>query len=116
MTLLLACSIAILFAIGGYLLMRRSIVRVVFGLVLLSHGANLLIFTSANLVPLRPPIARAGAPAPEPPFADPLPSALILTAIVIGFGVLSFTLVLVRRAARELRVDDVEELCSERPR
>lgn len=112
MTLLLALSVAILFAAGGYLLMRRSIVRVVFGLVLLSHGANLLIFTSGKLVPLRPPIAPPGADAPIPPYADPLPAALILTAIVISFGVLAFTLVLVRRACRELAVDDVEGLLS----
>lgn len=113
MTLLLALSVAALFAAGGYLLMRRSVVRVVFGLVLLSHGANLLIFTAGKLVALRPPIAPRGAAAPEAPCADPLPSALILTAIVISFGVLAFTLVLVRRACRDLGVDDVEDLATD---
>lgn len=113
MTLLLTLSIAMLFTVGGYLLMRRSILRLVFGLVLLSHGANLLIFNAGKLVALRPPIARLGEAAPEAPSADPLPAALILTAIVISFGVLAFTLVLVRRASHDLGVDDVEDLAKD---
>jgi multicomponent Na+:H+ antiporter subunit C len=96
MEALLAVVVAGLYAAGFYLLLRRSLVKVVLGLALLGHGANLLIFTAAGIVrggaPLVPPDGHAGHT-----FADPLPQALILTAIVIGFGVLAFALVLFRR-------------------
>ena len=96
MELLLAVVVAAFYAAGFYLILRRSLVKVVLGLALLGHGANLLIFTSAGIVrgrtPLVPPTGAEGQL-----FVDPLPQALILTAIVIGFGVLAFALVLFRR-------------------
>ena len=110
MTLLLALAIGVLYAAGTYLLLRRSAVRVVFGLALLGHAANLLIFTAGRLVREGPPIVPPGALAPPVPSADPLPQALILTAIVIGFGVLAFLLALVERTHQVVPTDDVDEL------
>jgi multicomponent Na+:H+ antiporter subunit C len=99
-----------LFAAGLYLMLRRSIVKLTIGLVLLSQAANLLIFTASGLTRGSPPLVPLGETSPPAPFADPLPQALILTAIVISFGVLAFTLVLVKRAYQTVGTDDLDEM------
>jgi multicomponent Na+:H+ antiporter subunit C len=101
-----------LFAAGLYLIMRRSIVKLTIGLVLLSQAANLLIFTASGLIRGSPPLVPAGETSPPAPYADPLPQALILTAIVISFGVLAFTLVLVKRAYQTVGTDDLDDMRS----
>ncbi len=115
MELVLAVVIAALFATGLYTILRRSIVRLAIGLVLIGHAANLVIFTAAGLSREGPPILPPGGPdaaADGAAFAsaDPLPQALVLTAIVIGFAVLAFTLVLVHRVYFEVASDDVDAL------
>jgi multicomponent Na+:H+ antiporter subunit C len=112
MTLLLAVVIGVLYAAGFYLVMRRSVVKLVLGLALLGHAANLLIFTVGRLSRAAAPIVPAGAERLVPPHADPVPQALVLTAIVIGFGVQAFALVLVKRAHRETGTDDLDALRS----
>ncbi len=107
---LLALVVGAFYAAGIYMLMRRSIVKVILGLVLLGHAANLLIFSAGRLTRVQAPLVPFGAQAPTPPFADPLPQALILTAIVIGFGVQVFALVLFRRAYQTVGVDDIDHL------
>jgi multicomponent Na+:H+ antiporter subunit C len=97
-------------AASFYLLMRRSLLRFVIGLILLSNGVNLLIFTMGRLTPAQPPLIPYGAKVPPEPYANPLPQALILTAIVISFGLLAFTLVLVYRhfaTGQSIEADDV---------
>ncbi len=110
MEILLALVIGGLFAGGVYMLLRRSIVKLVVGLILLGHGANLLIFLMGRLSPGQAPLIPAGATRPIEPFADPLPQALVLTAIVIGFGLQAFALVLVRRLYQSARTDDLDRL------
>jgi multicomponent Na+:H+ antiporter subunit C len=112
MTLLLAVSIGVLFAGGAFMLMRRSFVKLVIGLVLLGHAGNLLIFVVARPVAGRPPLVERGADGLSAPFTDPLPAALILTAIVIGFGIVSYTVVLIKRTYQDLGTDDLEALTS----
>lgn len=112
MTTLLAVVIGVLYAAGLYLVMRRSVVKLVLGLALLGHAANLLIFTMGRLSRAAAPIVPAGAERLVPPHADPVPQALVLTAIVIGFGVQAFALVLVKRAYRETGTDDLDALRS----
>lgn len=112
MTSLLALVIGILYAAGLYLVMRRSVVKLVLGFALLGHAANLVIFAVGGLSRAAAPIVPPGADALVPPYADPVPQALILTAIVIGFGVQAFTLVLVKRAYRETGTDDLDALRS----
>jgi multicomponent Na+:H+ antiporter subunit C len=107
---ILAFVIGGLYAAGLYLMMQRSLVKLVIGLALLSNGANLLIFTAAGLTRARPPLIPVGASYLTEPFADPLPQALILTAIVIGFGVLAFTLVLVHRVYQTVGTDNLDEM------
>ncbi|NIQ92149.1 MAG: Na+/H+ antiporter subunit C [Deltaproteobacteria bacterium] len=110
MFFLLSIVVGGLFATGLYLMLRRSIVKLIFGLVLLAHGANLLIFTAAGLVRARPPLIPEGELVPGTEFADPVPQALILTAIVISFAVIAFAAVLVKRVYRIVGSGDVDEL------
>lgn len=110
MTVILAIAIGVLYATGLFLVMRRSMVKLIFGLALLAHAANLLIFTVGGLVRGGTPIVPEGQAAPPPPFPDPVPEALVLTAIVIGFGVQAFALVLIKRAYQETGTDDQDAL------
>ncbi len=105
--LLLACSVGVLFATGAYMLMRRSLVKLVVGLVLLGQAANLLIYAASGPLRGRPPLVEAGETTPPAPFSDPLASALVLTAIVISFGIASYTIVLVKRAYQDVGSDDL---------
>ena len=82
----------------------------ILGLAVLGNGANLLIFTAAGLTRGAPPVIPPEATELTGAFADPLPQALILTAIVIGFGVLAFTAVLVHRVHQNIETDDLDAL------
>lgn len=113
MIVLLAATIGVLFGCGVYLLLRRSLVRMIFGLVLLTHAANLLVFAAGGLVRGRPPIVPPGDRVPDVATADPLPQALVLTAIVIGFGFIVFAAVLVERVRRAFDTDDPDDLREE---
>lgn len=110
MELLLALVIGGLYAAGFYMMLRRSLVKLILGLALLGNAANLLIFTAGGLTRAEPPLVPAGATHPTAPFADPLPQAMILTAIVIGFGVLSFALVLAYRAYQTVGSEDLDAM------
>ena len=108
MTSLMALVVGVLYAAAIYMMLRRSIVKLVIGLVLLSNAANLLIFTAAGLHRDAPPLVPDDAQVPAGLVADPL--ALILTAIVIGFGVLAFAVVLIRRAYEVVEADDMNQM------
>jgi multicomponent Na+:H+ antiporter subunit C len=110
MEVLLAIVVGILYAGGLYLMMRRSLVKLIIGLALLGHAANLLIFTIGRLKHTQPPLIPAGLKEISGSFADPLPQALILTAIVIGFGVQAFALVLLKRVYQTLGTDDLKKI------
>ncbi len=105
---LLAVVIGFLFAAGTYAVLRRSITKLLLGLMLFSHGANLLLFTLSGVRRGAPPLLEAGqAPAGV---ADPVPQALILTALVIGFSLNAFTLVLAYRADQAVGSDDLQQM------
>lgn len=112
MEIILAFVIGGLFAAGIYMLLRRSLLKLLIGLGLISHAANLLIFTAAKLTRGNPPVIPMNETALEAPFADPLPQALILTAIVISFGVIAFALALAFRAYRSVGTDDLDQMQS----
>src|SRR4029079_5592854 len=97
MEVLLALSSGVLYAAGIYLMLRRRLAQLIIGLGLLSNGTNLLIFTAGGLSRARQPVVAAGVTVLAPPYADPVPQALVLTAIVIGFGLTAFSLVLAHR-------------------
>ncbi len=106
----LALVVGGLYAAAIYMILRRSIVKLVIGLLLLSNAANLLIFTVSGLTREAPPLISAGLDAPLAPTADPLPQALILTAIVISFGVLAFAVVLINRAWHVVQAEDMDQM------
>ena len=112
MLLTLALLSGGLYAAGIYMMLRRSMVKLLIGLALLSHAANLLIFTVGGLRRGVPPLVAKGASVTPPDAADPLPQALILTAIVISFGVLAFAIVLVSRVHHTFRTDDIDDMTS----
>ena len=114
MELLLALASAVLYAAGIYLMLRRRLVQLIIGLGLLANGTNLLIFTAGGLTRARPPVVPEGASVLEPPYADPVPQALVLTAIVIGFGLLAFSLVLAHRVHETVGSDDVDDVGRDR--
>ncbi|MBM3879504.1 MAG: Na(+)/H(+) antiporter subunit C [Verrucomicrobia bacterium] len=94
MALETAVLIGVVFAGATYLLLQRSFVRVLFGFVLLSNAANLLLLSMSGRPDAKvAPMVVEGAG----PLADPLPQALILTAIVIGFGVTAYLVLLLYR-------------------
>src|SRR5687767_5237801 len=107
MELLLAITAGVLYAAGIYLMLRRRLAQLIIGLGLLNNGTNILIFTSGSLTRATPPVIPAGLERASEPFADPVPQALILTAIVIGFGVLAFALVLAHQVHRTSGTDDL---------
>ena len=112
MLVLMAVVIGGLYAAGLYLMLRRSMVKLIFGLILLGHAANLLIFTAGGLVRANPPFVALGEQMPVAGVADPVPQALVLTAIVIGFAVVAFAAVLVRRVYDSVGTDDVDAMRS----
>ncbi len=107
---ILAVLTGVIFGCGVYLMLRRSLVKLVLGLALIGHAANLAILTAGRLVAAIPPIVPEGQMVPPSPHADPLPQALILTAIVIGFGVQAFVLVLLKRAYKAVEADDLDQM------
>ncbi|MCE8013862.1 Na+/H+ antiporter subunit C [Billgrantia desiderata] len=106
----MAVAVGLLYAAAIFLMLRRSIVKLVIGLMLLSNAANLLIFTTAGMTRGAPPLIPEGLSAPLGPVADPLPQAVVLTAIVIAFGVLAFAVVLIRRAYEIVKADDLDKM------
>src|SRR3954468_17365687 len=110
MEVLLALAAAVLYAAGIYMMLRRRLAQLIIGLGLLSNGTNLLIFTAGGLTRARPPVVPAGAERLVPPYADPVPQPLVLTAIVIGFGLLAFLLVLAHRVHATVGTDDVDDV------
>ena len=103
MTVVLLATVAVLYGVGVYLMLQRNLIRIVIGLAMIAHGANLLLLL-------------AGGPPGDPPLvglettgmSDPLPQAMALTAIVITFGMTAFLLALAYRSW-VLRGDDVVE-------
>ena len=110
MTLLLALLAGVLFAAGVYLVLSRHLLRVVFGLVLLSNAVNLVVFGAGRVARAAPPLVPPGAAALEGAYANPLPQALVLTAIVIGFGLVAFALALVYRTYASLGAVETDAL------
>jgi multicomponent Na+:H+ antiporter subunit C len=110
MNLLLAIVTGVLYATGIYMMLRRSMVKLIIGLTLLGNGANLLIFLMGRLAKGRPPLIPDYADTISGLYADPIPQALILTAIVISFGLQSFAIILIKRVYAVVDTDDLDEI------
>lgn len=105
-SLVLLVIMAVLYACGIYLLLERSMTRVLLGVLLAGNATNLLILIMAGKAGVAP-IIEDGVTAEQ--MTDPLPQALVLTAIVITFGVSAFLLALIYRSWRLARVDDLQD-------
>ncbi len=103
MEALIALAIGMLTGCGVYLLLRARTFPVVLGLTLLSYGVNLFLFATGRLVIGQPPVISGAAS-----YSDPLPQALVLTAIVIGFAMTAFVIMLSLRARDALGNDHVD--------
>ncbi|ACL19220.1 multisubunit sodium/proton antiporter MrpC subunit [Desulfitobacterium sp. LBE] len=102
----MAIVIGILFTIGTYLILSKTLLRIILGTSLIGHGVNLLILTMGGLKKGGPPLLGLK----ESLFTDPLPQALLLTAIVINFATTALFLVLSYRTYNVLGSDDSEAL------
>jgi len=103
MEALIAIVIGVLTASGVYLSLRGRTFPVVLGLTLMSYAVNLFLFVMGRLMVGVPPVIQENAS-----YADPLPQALVLTAIVISFGMTAFVVILALRARAELGNDHVD--------
>lgn len=110
MEFILAILTGVLYAAGLYMILRRSLVKLIIGLIILGNGANLLIFLLGGITKGRPPIIPEDASVFTEIYANPLPQALILTAIVISFGLQAFAIILVKRAYKVVKTDDLDEM------
>lgn len=110
MELLLVALIGVLYACGVYLILKRSMVRLLLGIILLGNGTNILIFLLGNITKGKPPIIEPDLSVFADIYADPIPQALILTAIVISFGLTSFAIVLLKRVYALINTDDLDNL------
>ena len=109
MEILMSIVVGILIICAVYLILSKSLLRIIIGTGLLSHGVHLLLLTMGGLpqgIEAPPLLGEHSANG----YVDPLPQALILTAIVISFGVTAFFLVLAYRAYQELGTDDMESM------
>lgn len=104
----IALSVALIVTAGSYLLLRARTFPVIVGLVLLSYAVNLLLFASGGLDVGLWPVVDMSQPIDAVSYPDPLPQALVLTAIVIGFAMTAFILVLALRAELDVGTDHVD--------
>lgn len=100
---LMAIVVGVIFSAGIYLMLRRSLIRIILGISLISHAVNLLLFTMGGLARNAVPVIEGES------YTDPLVQALILTAIVISFGVTALILVVAYRSHQANRSDDIDE-------
>jgi multicomponent Na+:H+ antiporter subunit C len=110
MDLILPIITGILYTAGMYLMLRRSFVKLIIGMVILGHATNLFLFVISRITRGMPALVQEGATEPQTLFADPLPQALILTAIVISFGIQAFAIVLLKRVYLQTGTSDLDQL------
>ncbi len=108
MELALASAIGLLTASGVYLLLRARTFDVILGMTLLSYATNLLIFASGRVMAGKPPVLRDGVATTLAYYTDPLPQALVLTAIVIAFAMTAVSIVLAIRSRADNGSDHVD--------
>jgi multicomponent Na+:H+ antiporter subunit C len=110
MDIVLSIIVGLLYTIALYQILQKGLVKVIIGIITLGHASNLFIFVIASLTRGAPALVPEGMEHVPEPYADPLPQALILTAIVIGFGIQAFGIVLLQRVYRVTGTSDIDEL------
>lgn len=110
MEVALSALVALFFGVSIYLMLSKHVIRVMLGIAIFSNAVNMTIFTAGRITREVPPIIPAGATMADVTAANPLPQALVLTAIVIAFSLFAFMLVLAYRAYQELGTDNTDEM------
>lgn len=110
MEALLSLICGIMAAASIYLMLSGNLIRFIFGLVIATNAVNLLIFIAGRLSEIHPPLIGANAVVSAEPLANALPQALILTAIVIGFALLTFVFILFYRTYQALGTVETESM------
>jgi multicomponent Na+:H+ antiporter subunit C len=110
MELLMPFIIGLLYAIGLYLILHRHFFKLILGMMLFGLATNLFIFVVGRLSRGSSPIIHDANQVAVEPFADPVPQALLLTAIVIGFGIQAFSIVLIKRVYQAFGTDTLDDL------
>ena len=102
--------VGILYSSGIFMMLRRSMVKLLLGLLLIGNGANILIFLMGGLTKGKPPIIGEDSKGFTDAYADPVPQALILTAIVISFALTAFAIILLKKVYVTTGSDDLDTL------
>lgn len=110
MEIILAILVGVLYAAGVYMLLRRSILKFIIGIIFMSNATNLLVFMASGIIVGKPAFLSEDGLVKAQEIADPLPQALVLTAIVIGFGIVVFTLALKFKFFQTTGTDDLDQL------
>ncbi len=110
MELPLILLLGIMYAAGVYLILRRSMIKLLLGIMMMGNGTNILIFVMGSITKGKPPVINSNHNIFQDIYADPIPQALILTAIVISFALSAFAIVLLKRAYALLQKDDLDDL------
>ena len=110
MNLIYSAGFAAIMACGVYLLLSRHVMRIVYGVILISASVNLVLFLSGRIGPNPPPVIPSGETVLSAGAANPLPQALVLTAIVIGFSLVAFAVALALQTFRTIGTLDSRKL------
>ena len=110
MNLIYSAGFAAIMACGVYLLLSRHVMRIVYGVILISASVNLVLFLSGRICPNPPPVIPSGETVLSAGAANPLPQALVLTAIVIGFSLVAFAVALALQTFRTIGTLDSRKL------
>ncbi|PVY40735.1 Na+/H+ antiporter subunit C [Pontibacter virosus] len=110
MELILPFLIGILFSASLYLILHRHFFKLILGLILFGLATNLFLFVIGRLTRGGSAIIGQGENVATEPFADPVPQALLLTAIVIGFGIQAFAIVLIKRVYQSFGTTDLDDM------
>lgn len=109
MEIVLTILVGVLYTAGVYMLLRRSILKFIIGIIFMSNATNLIVFLASGIMAGKPAFVDDGIVSSND-LSDPLPQALVLTAIVIGFGIVVFTLALKFKFFQVTGTDDLDQL------
>lgn len=110
MEIVLPILTGFLYAVGFYFLLHRSFIKLIIGIIIFAHASNLFVFVAGGIMRGGSPFINEGAQVVSSQTADPLPQAMILTAIVIGLGIQAFAIVLLKRVYYVVKSSDLEKL------
>jgi multicomponent Na+:H+ antiporter subunit C len=113
MELLLPLVIGFLFAVSTYFILHPHLFKLILGLMLFGLATNLFLFVAGGMTRGGVPIIGQDQDVATPPYSDPVPQALLLTAIVIGFGLQAFAIVLIKRVHQTFKSNNLDNVNSE---